>query len=561
MALQIFLDSSQEIPDTDATNRSDTDTTCSITSLSQTLVEEPLVEERPRWSCTPLHDIHFGPSTYPVLQPLKASVSHCVTFRTDLLKPGVCPTPYPGTFRDIWDSNHIKMPCSSQSLYPKGSGQGSSALGLKWDMVQRALALPIQDSFHLEKAILSYNSRFAGKWKFGALHSYCTNFLSVEECNKFFNITLPKMMDLALQLPTLVTHAIPLLRKQQDYSITLTQQQIACLLANAFFCTYPRRNTTGATVEYARFPSINFNTLFSGAASNNNKLNKLQCLCHYFERITRSTPTGTVTFTRQVLSSPPDWGSMSRFTKLHVTADGTIEDCGYGMLQVDFANKYVGGGVLGQGCVQEEIRFLICPELIVSRLFTEELDSNECLVVTGMEQFSRYNGYASTFEWAGDFVDSTARDNWGQRQVQLVALDALIFHGIHTQFKPENIQRELNKAYCGFTNSKKASSGHSMAVATGNWGCGAFGGDPYLKALLQWMAASLAQRDIVYFTFGREDLVEELEELHCVVTDNGCTVGTLLHCLTNYHSDVVEKRKQTKLIEYLRTFISQPFKT
>ena len=39
--------------------------------------------------------------------------------------------------------------------------------------------------------------------------------------------------------------------------------------------------------------------------------------------------------------------------------------------------------MLGGGCVQEEIRFLVCPELIVSRLFTEVLEDNECLVVTG----------------------------------------------------------------------------------------------------------------------------------------------------------------------------------
>ena len=39
--------------------------------------------------------------------------------------------------------------------------------------------------------------------------------------------------------------------------------------------------------------------------------------------------------------------------------------------------------VFTQGCVQEEIRFLICPELILSRLFCERLDSNECLIVTG----------------------------------------------------------------------------------------------------------------------------------------------------------------------------------
>jgi len=52
--------------------------------------------------------------------------------------------------------------------------------------------------------------------------------------------------------------------------------------------------------------------------------------------------------------------------------------------QVDFANKMVGGGVLGRGCVQEEIMFLAFTELLVSRLFTEELGDHECLVVTGL---------------------------------------------------------------------------------------------------------------------------------------------------------------------------------
>lgn len=43
----------------------------------------------------------------------------------------------------------------------------------------------------------------------------------------------------------------------------------------------------------------------------------------------------------------------------------------------------VGGGVLGYGCVQEEIRFAICPELLVSRLFTEQLSHNEALLIIG----------------------------------------------------------------------------------------------------------------------------------------------------------------------------------
>ena len=63
---------------------------------------------------------------------------------------------------------------------------------------------------------------------------------------------------------------------------------------------------------------------------------------------------------------------------------------------MDFANKLVGGGVLGFGCVQEEIRFVICPELLISRLFTEALNSNECLRITGGQasQVGRHHRWA-----------------------------------------------------------------------------------------------------------------------------------------------------------------------
>jgi hypothetical protein len=38
--------------------------------------------------------------------------------------------------------------------------------------------------------------------------------------------------------------------------------------------------------------------------------------------------------------------------------------------------------VLGYGCIQEEIRFLINTELIASLLFTARLQDNECLLST-----------------------------------------------------------------------------------------------------------------------------------------------------------------------------------
>lgn len=100
--------------------------------------------------------------------------------------------------------------------------------------------------------------------------------------------------------------------------------------------------------------------------------------------------------------------SNKTFGKVLLFENGTIEDC-IGAIQMDFANKYLGGGVLNHGCVQEEIRFIICPELLVSMLFCEVMDENEAIVIKGCERFSSYKGYANTFEWSGDYVDEVAR--------------------------------------------------------------------------------------------------------------------------------------------------------
>ena len=45
------------------------------------------------------------------------------------------------------------------------------------------------------------------------------------------------------------------------------------------------------------------------------------------------------------------------------------------------------------------------------------------------------------------------------------------------------------------------------AIATGNWGCGAFGGDVQIKSVLQWLAASRFQRRLRYYSFGNDRCV------------------------------------------------------
>lgn len=131
------------------------------------------------------------------------------------------------------------------------------------------------------------------------------------------------------------------------------------------------------------------------------KMEKLKCIFNYFRRILKETPQGIVSFERRCLLQQeiPDWSeSTTKLSQMQVLSDGLIEKEGVGMLQIDFANKYIGGGILDNGCVQEEIRFAICPELIVSQLFTEKLLDNEVLIITGCEQLNNYSGYGRSFK-------------------------------------------------------------------------------------------------------------------------------------------------------------------
>jgi hypothetical protein len=94
--------------------------------------------------------------------------------------------------------------------------------------------------------------------------------------------------------------------------------------------------------------------------SKENQLGKLQCIFNYIEvcrqRIAANhTWTGTdIAIYRRHISNLnlDDWCSNGNLlSKFVVSEFGSIE-AAQGALQADFANEYIGGGVLGSGCVQ-----------------------------------------------------------------------------------------------------------------------------------------------------------------------------------------------------------------
>ncbi|XP_010867655.2 poly(ADP-ribose) glycohydrolase isoform X2 [Esox lucius] len=506
-----------------------------------------------RWLGSPMSELKRMPQCGGPLPPLKdLPDQHTVLIRTDLLQAGKLPVPYPSKFRDTWDEVHVKMPFSESNLFPVGNQEVQE----RWTLIQKALARQFCNSQDVKNAILKYNAAHAKRWDFTALHLYCNKVLESDAMEHLFQSLLPDMVQLALRAPELCTKPIPLLKEGMNHSITMSQEQIASLLANAFFCTFPRRNSR--KTEYSNYPDINLCRLFEGSYPK--KIEKLKTLLCYFRSVTAQKPTGLVTFTRKCLDHPPSWkNSQTLLTKLHVTCEGTIEDSGHGMLQVDFANRFVGGGVTGSGLVQEEIRFLINPELIISRLFTEALEHNEVLIITGAEQYSTYTGYADSYLWNGKHQDKTPRDAWQRRCTEIVAMDALKFKNFLEQFQPENINRELNKAYCGF--SRPGVRGQDLsAVATGNWGCGVFGGDARLKALLQMLAAAEAGRDVAYFTFGDRALMTDIHTMHSFLTERNISVGAVYDLLGQYYlsecQDCLTRRPKVNLYAFIYAGVS-----
>ncbi|XP_051123031.1 poly(ADP-ribose) glycohydrolase 1-like isoform X2 [Andrographis paniculata] len=440
--------------------------------------------------------------------------------------------------------------------------------------------------------------------------------MKADASERWFADVVPGLADLLLKLPVLLENhyrngsicngketGLRLLESQQSGIVVMSQELIAALLACAFFCLYPTRNRGSQHLQ-----PINFDHLFLSLYEHDkvHQEHKIKCILHYFERICSDMPTGNVSFERKVLPFKncqsnivyPGTDFWSNSTKslcqLEVHNSGLIEDHCSEALEVDFANKYLGGGALGQGCVQEEIRFMINPELIIGILFSPAMEDNEAIEVVGAERFSNYSGYAASFRFCGDYVDEKSFDTMGRRKTRIVAIDALIHPG-KRQYKSECLLRESNKAFCGFFNQQKANllmkgedfgpkhdmiieegpstSGHNIltedlsdsiqgykrttscdtvekkgnkvdqysiyeddgiGVATGNWGCGAFGGDPEVKVVIQWLAASQALRPfMLYYTFGLSSL-QKLEEVAQWILSQGWTVGELWNILVEY---------------------------
>lgn len=364
----------------------------------------------------------------------------------------------------------------------------------------------------------------------------------------------------------------------------LNRQHVATIVARSFLCLHPEDDYTRG--HY--MPQCNYTEMFDVMKST--EIEKTKCIMYYFNRLEdkdyyEALSETNMTFER-IQSANNElftWdrlkASNARLCDFRVDTSRPIEDTGPQYAKVDFANQYLGGGALNTGCLQEEITFTICPELVSGMLFMEAMDRNEAIIISGFDRYSKYSGYARNLKCEGKYVSSSNACNW------LIAIDAIDLRGSDTsvQYEPYYMLRDVNKAYVGFkrfgqtrtlsptmddghcenqpspnasnvpprsefcqnnaaleqpmystecqanlqpiehhhdhgTGGDEPTAGRALpptptryptSIATGNWGCGAFGGDPQLKSILQWIAASEAGcKELLYCTMDHPDLGE-----------------------------------------------------
>uniref|UniRef100_A0A6B2L8A4 PARG catalytic Macro domain-containing protein n=1 Tax=Arcella intermedia TaxID=1963864 RepID=A0A6B2L8A4_9EUKA len=303
--------------------------------------------------------------------------------------------------------------------------------------------------------------------------------------------------------PHIFASGLKLTKRGEASQIQLSKDEVLTLLSLSFF----------GLMEYKKtdFTELFKNTEFS------------RCLCHYYiwafkQASCSSWYTKYLTIERRVLLEKIHWqkrkiqlNDLSIIDKHKGIED--FRDC----IQVNFADPMPGGtlpSAVGD-IVQEEILFLIYPELFVTCLLVPKLGDRESLAVHGLHRISNYEGYQTTFKWTGMFFDDS-------NEITIIFMDALI--GGATDKK--TLDRQLNKAFIAFSVTD------SKPIATGNWGCGAFGGSFHQTAIIQLMAAAQAGVTLKYTTFSSK-YMQGFELFYLSMIKNKITVKEMYTALVS----------------------------
>lgn len=306
---------------------------------------------------------------------------------------------------------------------------------------------------------------------------------------------LPWLAQWALAVPRLFPQKLQKLSSRVNGYIALSREQVRCLLALMFWCAFPLPTAHNTY----KTPANTMLSVFGRpkAGREGAQLAKLHCILQYFLQSTAPIDSDCLFF-RRVVQRIILPGDPLPFHKVTIVSGPSSHVESYSnSIQIDFADKQFGGGVLSSGSAQEECMLAAYVEPIVGLLFVDQLQDEEVVIISGIRLYNQYEGFSGSLRWQQGVVESV------DGRV-IVAVDAEDYRKREQdQYQSHSITRELNKAVLGFGSTLAP---ENYEVVTGNWGCGVFKGDIQLKFLIQWLAASLCGRNLTYLTWDNSDL-------------------------------------------------------
>eukprot|EP00435_Cladocopium_sp_Y103_P051234 s2172_g15.t2 len=277
--------------------------------------------------------------------------------------------------------------------------------------------------------------------------------------------------------------------------LQLSRRQCLEILAAGFFGVLHRRWSEGTADPGTRdMPGFNFSKLWQYDSERWDTKNfVLMAVLIFFGQASRLSDEildENLIITRKALGRPELPDSDLGFCHVEMMEDGVSIHSfgGKEHLQADFANSYLGGGVLSGGGTQEECMFTEFPELLASIYVTERMLPHEAVEIQGARRYAEHTMGGRHVAWSEQFCRPTEIG----APIDAVALDAVSFgrKGPHKQYWPDYIQQDIRKCSAALLQPELDKADRRKFV-TGLWGCGAFRGEPELKFLIQWISCSM----------------------------------------------------------------------
>lgn len=419
-----------------------------------------------------------------------------------------------------------------------------------WRILQAALASPLTDLDGLIEMLetIAVTRRGTAGTDYGLLRMSFVKYWTPEE--RFFQSIWPTLKGLALELPQVFPSGLHILSSTNS-KVVLSRRQVACLVAHQFLCTL-------GTPSWMKDGCPDFRIWYSSQTPQPKAVEAyLFALFRYFELL---TSTDSPILTPSAFDWPiafalrkVDAGYMTDelysrcFTDFEVIfkADHVLvenEDSLLGLPRgaaVISANKDVG---FGRTASQEEMVVGASPELCVVVLIAPTLQEDEVLVVQGAQQMICMTGYGRDARFSKLLkldrpgTISSLSSKWRKRTVlfmDALELDSYDISELTPDLLPGNVDRELRKAYTAFSSARSDDDQNFEVIVTGLWGCGSFGGNRQIKAIIQWLAASLAGTKLCFVCAGKdqEDFAVALGSFVEECSRCNWTVGHLLRGL------------------------------